>query len=153
MAPIEDQPIVFYIDRCLGGKIISEILQNAGVKVETHDRHFAQNAKDVDWLPQVGNKGWVVLTKDANISKNHLERIAVANANIKMFILASQNLSGQDMAAIFLKNFVKMQEFVRNYDAPFIAKIYKNGDIELWKSAESLLEESSKLSADGDEDL
>jgi GTP-binding protein EngB required for normal cell division len=44
---------------------------------------------NVDWLPQVGGKGWIVLTKDDKISKNQLERIAVACAQIKMFVLAS----------------------------------------------------------------
>jgi hypothetical protein len=67
--------------------------------------------------------------------------MAVANANIKMFILAAQNLNGEDMAAIFLKAIVVMQEFVRRHDAPFIAKIYKNGRVEMWKDCQALLDE------------
>jgi hypothetical protein len=34
-----------------------------------------------------------------------------------------------------------MQEFVRKHDAPFIAKIYKNGKIQMWKDDQTLLEE------------
>ena len=45
------------------------------------------------------------------------------------------------MADIFLKPIVKMQEFVRKHDAPFIAKIYKSGKIEMWKDHQTLLEE------------
>ena len=69
--------IIFFIDRCLGKKHIATALQSSGIAVEIHDDHFGQNAIDVDWLPEVGRRGWVVLTKDARISKNHLERMAV----------------------------------------------------------------------------
>ncbi|WP_071188231.1 hypothetical protein [Trichormus sp. NMC-1] len=127
----QSQSITFFIDRCLGKKSIAETLRTAGIIVEIHDDHFDKGALDVDWLPQVGEKGWVVLTKDDRISKNQIERIAVARAQIKMFVLASQNLSGKDMSEIFLKAIVPMQEFVRKHPAPFIAKIYRDGKINL----------------------
>jgi predicted nuclease of predicted toxin-antitoxin system len=133
--------ITFFIDRCLGNKRIVEVLKQAGIHVEIHDDHFPKNAQDVDWLPQVGERGWVILTKDSSISKNKLERIAVTNANIKMFILASQKLSGEDMANIFLLAIVKMQALVYKNQAPFIAKIYRDGRVEMWKDRQSLLDE------------
>jgi hypothetical protein len=135
---IQPQSITFFIDRCLGKKSIPDILRAAGISVEIHDNHFDKGALDVDWLPQVGEQGWIVLTKDDKISKNQLERIAVARAQIKMFVLASQRLPGKDMAAIFLKAIVPMQEFVRKYPAPFIAKIYRDGKIYLWKDSKEL---------------
>ncbi|WP_189525198.1 hypothetical protein [Nostoc sp. 'Peltigera membranacea cyanobiont' 232] len=42
----------------------------------------------------MGKRGWVVLTKDGRISNNLIERIAVARAQVKMFIFASQSVSG-----------------------------------------------------------
>lgn len=99
--------------------------------MEIHDDHFDKGALDVDWLPQVGEKGWIVLTKDDRISKNQLERIAVARAQIKMFVLSSQNLPEKDMPAIFLTAILPTQEFVRKHPAPFIAKIYRDGKINL----------------------
>ena len=119
--------ITFFIDRCLGKKLIATAFKSSGIAVEIHDNHFSQNAIDVDWLPEIGKRGWVVLTKDARISQNHLERMAVTNAGIKMFTLASQNLSGKKMADIFLGAVTKMQEFVRKHPAPFIAKVYRFG--------------------------
>jgi hypothetical protein len=96
------QATTFFIDRCLGTKAIVEALREINVSVEIHDAHFMQGALDVDWLPEVGNRGWVILTKDARIGKNQIERMAVASANIRMFVLASQNLSGSDMADAFI---------------------------------------------------
>ncbi len=139
------QPTTFFIDRCLGGKCIAEVLRRSGITVEIHDDHFDKGAQDVEWLPSVGQKGWVVLTKDARIGRNPLEKIAVANAGIKMFTLASQDLSGADMAAIFLESIIAMQEFLRKHPAPFIAKIYRNGRIDMWKDKQMLLEELNKL--------
>jgi len=141
----QPQPTIFFIDRCLGGKCVAEVLRKSGITVETHDDHFDKGAQDVEWIPKVGQRGWIVLTKDKNISKNHLERLAVASAGIKMFILASQDLSGSDMAAIFLKSIIAMQEFVRKHPAPFIAKIYRDGSIRLWQGNQALLEELNQL--------
>lgn len=142
---IQPQYITFFVDRCLGSKSIVKILQSTGINIEIHDTHFDKGAQDVDWLPEVGKRGWVVLTKDANIGKHTLERIAVTRAQIKMFVLASQSLSGTDMAAIFLKAIVAMQEFVREHPAPFIAKIYRDGKILMWKDKQMLEEELKRL--------
>ena len=133
--------MIFYIDRCLGNKLIVETLRNAGVSVEIHDDHFAKNAQDIDWIPEVGKRGWIILTKDARIGKNKLERLAVADAKVKMFILTSQRLSGQDMADIFLSAIVKMRQLIWINPAPFIAKVYQNGTVKLWKDDEDLLAE------------
>jgi predicted nuclease of predicted toxin-antitoxin system len=88
----------FFIDRCLGNKLIVDTLRSAGINVEIHDDHFNKNTQDVDWIPEIGKRGWIILTKDARIGKNKLERLAVANAEVRMFVLISQNLSGSDMA-------------------------------------------------------
>ena len=133
--------VTFFIDRCLGKRLIAKTFQSSGIAVEIHDDHFSEDAQDVDWLPEIGKRGWVVLTKDARISKNCLERMAVTSAGISMFILASQNLSGKQMADIFLGAVTKMQKFVRTYPAPFIAKIYRDGRVEMWKDAQTLLDE------------
>jgi hypothetical protein len=62
-----------------------------------------------------------------------------------MFILATQGLSGSDMAEIFLKAIVAMQELVRKHPAPFIAKIYRDGNTRMWKDNQALLEELNQF--------
>ncbi|MFN6572378.1 hypothetical protein [Dendronalium sp. ChiSLP03b] len=141
----QPQSITFFIDRCLGNRCIVETLKGAGLTIEIHDEHFGKGAQDVDWLPEVGKRGWVVLTKDGKISNNCLERIAVARAQIKMFTFASQSLLGEEMAAIFLKAIVQMQRFVRKHPAPFIAKIYRDGKVSMWKDDQMLMEELKRF--------
>lgn len=134
-------PITFFIDRCLGSKRVVAALREAGLSVEVHEDHFAPDALDVEWLPQVGEREWVVLTKDANISRRTLEKMAVARAGIRLFILASQNLASAEMIDILVQAIKPMKNLVRNHPAPFIAKIYRNHQVEIWRSCEKLLSE------------
>ncbi len=41
-----------------------------------------------------------------------------------------------------------MQEFVRKNPAPFIAKVYRNNQITLWKDSQMLLAELNLLSSE-----
>jgi predicted nuclease of predicted toxin-antitoxin system len=137
----QPKQVVFFVDRCLGKKQVPETLRSTGITVELHDDHFAKDAQDTDWLPQVGAKGWIVLTKDERIGKRTLEKIAVAQAGVKMFVLVSQSLSGVDMANAFKQAIKAIQTFVKDNPAPFIAKVYRDGRVEAWKDHEELLAE------------
>jgi hypothetical protein len=137
----EFESITFFIDRCLGNKLIVETLREAGLAVEIHDDHFGKNAPDVDWIPEIGKRGWIILTKDARIGKNRIERLSVADANARMFTLASQSLSGTDMADIFLKAIPEMRKFICENPAPFIAKVYQGGKVKAWKDDLALVAE------------
>jgi len=92
-------------------------------------------------MPEVGKRGWIILTKDVAIGRNQLERQAVAYAGIRMFALASQNLSGREMAEIFRVAILEMQKFIEKNPAPFIAKVYREGKVRSWKTQADLLAE------------
>ncbi len=62
-----------------------------------------------------------------------------------MFTLASQNLTGKEMANIFIESITNMQEFVRQNNAPFIAKVYRDNRVKMWKDALTLLDEMNNL--------
>jgi predicted nuclease of predicted toxin-antitoxin system len=138
---IELASTIFFIDRCLGNKLIVETLRTAGVSVEIHDDHFGKNTQDVDWIPEIGRRGWIILTKDARIGKNQIERLAVADARVRMFVLVSQNLSGADMANIFVTAIPTMENFIAYNLAPFIAKVERDGKVKAWKKDLDLMTE------------
>ena len=60
-------PPPFFIDRSLGRLTIASALREQGAEVHTHDTHFAQVARDEEWLAEVGRRGWEVITKDTRI--------------------------------------------------------------------------------------
>jgi len=131
-------PPTFVIDRCLG-KTVTHALVTAAAQVEHLDDHFGQDTQDREWLPVVSARGWVVLTKDGAIGTNTLELRAIARAGARVFILVSGNLTRQQMADLFVKVLPKLEKFTQGNQSPFIAKIYKDGRVDLWRNRTWLL--------------
>ena len=46
---------------------MASVLRAAGLYVEVHDDHFAQDAPDSEWLAAVGRNNWIVITRDERI--------------------------------------------------------------------------------------
>lgn len=132
------ESLVFFLDRSLGKKTIAEALRAAGADVRIHDEFFSQDARDEDWLPQVGRNGWCVLTKDSRIKHRLIERTALMEAGVRAFILVSGNLTGQEMAQIFVKALPRMSRFALKHSPPFIAKIHRDGSVEMWVSESNI---------------
>ena len=132
----------FFTDRDLG-KRFPALLRSAGISVEGHGDHFRNDAKDEDWIVEVGKRGWVVVTRDKRIRYKPNELAAVKTAGIAMFVL-----SGKAPHPVLAQNFVytidRIEAFVLKQKRPFIAKVYlpsaselkrrpnANGRVELW---------------------
>ena len=125
----ETQQVIFFIDRCLGGDIVPRALREAGATVEIHDEHFPQDMRDEDWLIEVGNRHWVVLTQDKNIRYRTSQILSIAQANVRVFVLASTHLSGDVNALTFVNTLPRMTEFALNNQPPFIVNIYHPGQV------------------------
>ena len=131
-SPSPPDPLVFFIDRSLGRKVIANALRDAGEKVEIHDDHFPQNTVDDVWLCEVGRCGWVVLTKDANIRYHANELAALRSASVRAFILTARgDLSGPEMAEIFIKALPGMKRLIARTSGPLIARNTRAGDVEV----------------------
>jgi predicted nuclease of predicted toxin-antitoxin system len=138
------QGIVFYVDRCLGRSIATQLKQ-AGLNIKYHDDEFSQNAQDIEWLSEVGKRGWIVLTKDVAITRNAAERLTVTLAEVRLFALTRQDLNSQAMNDILRIAIPNIQKFVRKYPAPFIAKVYQNGTVKMWRDRSTLRQEVSRI--------
>ena len=125
------EPSVFFIDRSLGKKIVAQALRDIGETVEIHDDHFAPDAKDEDWLVEVGKRGWIVLTKDDRIRYRATERTALASARVRAFVLTSSQLQGTEMAAAFVKALPRIKRLIANHTPPFIARISRSGNVSI----------------------
>ena len=62
--------LTFFLDYQIGRFVVAEALRAAGAKVEVHFDHFDQAAPDVEWIPEVGRRDWVLITKDEHIRRN-----------------------------------------------------------------------------------
>ncbi|MGB7892432.1 MAG: hypothetical protein WCF82_11130 [Microcoleus sp.] len=137
---------IFFIDRCLGNKLVADTLRNKGARVEIHDDHFSQNSNDEDWLRIVGERNWVVLTKDQKIATRSLELKAVTEGNVRLFAFVDGDVSGVVMAQAFVNALENMQRFIRGNQAPFIAKVHQSGLVKPCKNQKELLKMFPKTS-------
>ena len=113
----------FFVDRSLGRKLVPEALVRAGLRVETHDAHFAQDTEDVAWLPVVGQRDWVVLTKDDRLRTNPLERAVVIEARVRLFIVRAGEASGPQLAELLANRAAALASFAVATTGPFIARV------------------------------
>ena len=119
------------MDRALGTGTVAEALRRAGCAVEIHDRHFPEAAKDTEWLPEVGRRRWVVLTKDHHIRTRQNELVALLSANVAAFVLTAADLTGSEMAEAFVRALPKMRRMLTGQPRPFIARISLGGSVTL----------------------
>jgi len=120
---------IFFLDRCLGKKILASALRAANLKIEVHDDHFPPDAKDEYWLPIVGGRGWIVLTSDRRIRYRGPELTALMTSGVRAFAFRSGNLTAQEMAAIFLKALPRVSNLIRRNPGPFVASILRDGGV------------------------
>jgi uncharacterized protein with PIN domain len=129
-SPKPPEELTFFLDRQLGRYKVAGALRKAGLNIEIHDDHFAQNAEDPEWLTACGKKNWIVVTRDERIRYRVAERQAIRRAKVRAFVLAAQgDLRAEMLAEIFLKALPKIRRTVKKQKPPFIAKISRGGDV------------------------
>lgn len=124
------EPVVFFIDHCLGTETLAERLRREGAEVRVlTEEGFSADALDVDWLPKVAANGWAVLTKDKRIKKHPLERRAVFSAKAGMFVLVAGGIGGEAIGEAFARALTSMERIWRTRARPFIATVSAQGDV------------------------
>jgi PIN like domain len=122
---------VFFVDRSLGRHVVARALRIAGALVEVHDDHFAQDAPDEVWLPEVGRRGWAVLTKDERIRYRDAETTAAITARVALFIFTGKGMRGTAIADALVKALPAMRDLLRTHPRPFVAKVTRGGAVTL----------------------
>jgi predicted nuclease of predicted toxin-antitoxin system len=97
--------------------------------VEVHDDHFARDEQDRVWLQSVGERGWVVLTKDQKLRYRPLEISALRASKTRVFVLIAGNLRGVEIGAVFLSALPRICKVLHNHAGPFVARISKSGKV------------------------
>jgi hypothetical protein len=120
---------VFFLDRCLGRHVVANALRGIGESVELHCDHFSQDAADPVWVPDVGRRGWIILTKDRHIKTNQIEIISLLRANTWCFNLMSASISGPEMAASFVAAIHDMKQLIDRMQPPVVATVNKIGNV------------------------
>lgn len=102
-------------------------MRAAGARVEVHIDHFAQDAADVDWIPEIGRRGWVLITKDEHIRRNPLERIAYEEAGLRGFVVTGKDMAGSALAGLLVHSLPGMIRRAANRPGPLLFAISRGG--------------------------
>jgi len=114
----------YFTDVCLGNKLLPQRLRDEGLHVVTHAEFgLAPDERDVDWIPKVALKGYVILTKDRNIRRLPLELRVVLQERARYFVLGNANRTAEHNAAIILKHRHRIKALVRDREPPIVAQL------------------------------
>lgn len=125
------EPLTFFIDAALGRIAVANTLRAKGVNVVLHDEVFPQGTPDEHWLPELGRRDWILLTKDDRIRLTTAHREILLAAGIRAFILSGANLPGSAMAEAFRRAAKRMQRVALGERRPFIARVTPSGEVRL----------------------
>ena len=64
-----------------------------------------------------------MLTKDKRIRRNSLEKRAVEAARLRLFTLTGGNMTGDQMAELFVTQLGRIERLARKEAGPFIASV------------------------------
>ena len=74
--------LTLFLDENFGTTTVADALRKAGIKVEVLADHFERGTRDETWLPEVGRRGWAVVTKDKRIRHRQVEMDALMGAGV-----------------------------------------------------------------------
>lgn len=114
--------------------MVIDELRKVGVKVEPHWTRFRHDTEDTEWLAVVGEKKWVVLMGDKAIGRRALELEALLEARVKAFVLTRGGITASEQARILIDALPQMLKMVEETRFPFLAKIYLDGSVAIWKT-------------------
>ena len=119
--------LTFFLDRQIGRYVVATALRGKGAKVEVHDSHFGQATPDVEWIPEVARRGWILISKDQNIRRNKVEREAYKAAELRGFIVTGKDMSGKELAELLVSCLPRMIRKVAGRAGPCLTTISRGG--------------------------
>jgi hypothetical protein len=135
------EPLTFFIDADLGTRFFQAIALDPRFSTEFLGRHFPQSTDDGVWIDFISTNGWIAVTHDKRIRRQHRQMIARTSARI---IILAGTSSLESQAQNFRASFPQIERFVRSHSGPFTAKLRQptlrdrqfklkpSGHIEMW---------------------
>jgi len=120
---------VLFLDRAIDGHLLAKSLIEAGATIKRHRDIFRDDEDDSVWLPEVGQNGWFVITRDARIRYNPLEFQALKAAKVGAFVFVPKNLTGAEIASIIRQALPAIEDAAHKMNRPFIIKVYRDGTL------------------------
>jgi hypothetical protein len=117
----------FYLDESIDGPTLAAALRARGAAIERRADHFPPGTRDEVWLAQVGERGWVAITRDKNVRFRTIERRALIESRVRAFVFTAGNATREETAAIVAGALEHMKRIIATRPGPFIYHIGRSG--------------------------
>ena len=118
----------FYFDENLSWRL-AQMLAALDVKVTHQKQEFPSGMLDSDWIPEIGKRGYVLVTWDRKTRTRPAEAEALRKHGVTTIYLGEfwKKLQFWDQAAWLARHWPKIEEFVTGCDQGTVAEIQQNG--------------------------
>jgi len=119
---------VIFFDRSIPRGVVEAVKQVREDACWLEDVFEEGWIKDREWIPEVGARGWLVITKDKKIRTRPEERRAIKENDVGCFILNyRQPLNRWEILKLVTSTLDEMEEKFANTPRPFLYLIDRNG--------------------------
>lgn len=119
-----DLDLTFFVDRGLGRRFVPAMLGHHVVAMaELYPEDADQRIGDDQWIGDVSARGWVALTKDVNIIRDH--QAALRRSTLRVFALSNANIAGEKMATRYRTNIHRIVQRCRK-PGPYVDVVHKD---------------------------
>lgn len=127
----DDPKRSYFFDNCVSSNLVKAMRCLDVDARHLQEAEFRENADDVDWIPSVVAKGWIIITSDRRITVVDHERAALKTAKATAFFLPKHTprKSRWDQALFIFKawpNIEKIAAYARPGDC---YDVHENGTV------------------------
>lgn len=120
---------MIFIDRSIP-KSVADALKLVREDVLWLEDVFNHRAKETEWLPDVGRRGWIVISRDKKIRSRPGERRILEESNVGCFIIAQkQNPTRWQYLKLLAATLDRIEEVFNETPRPFIFKVDSAGKL------------------------
>ncbi|MDP3072719.1 MAG: hypothetical protein Q8N18_20660 [Opitutaceae bacterium] len=117
-----------FIDRNSGGRLFKALIERAGIEVHLHDDHFSHKTEDPDWLAQLGESGWLLVSGDNDVTRQPLFLHQLSHSKAHVFVMLALNgACPEGKAGCIAQAHARMCELAARTAPPALWRIGKDG--------------------------
>ena len=120
--------MTFFFDNQMSERIVDG-LKAFGENVVHLREEFSGSAKDVEWLPSVGQNGWILISRDKKLLKNPAEKELFIKYQVGGILLDAKGLSICDQVEQIVRNWKTIKRLSSSTKKPFAYRFYSKGKV------------------------
>ncbi len=116
----------FFVDNNLSPQL-AKGMEGFGQNVVHLTDHFPADTEDTEWLAHIGEKGWILITRDERIRFRPGERAALKEHEVGAFFMGGKNRNACQLIQQLVRNWPQIKERARSTKRPFAFRVRPTG--------------------------